>query len=165
MRRPSRRVTALALGAALVLLALPGVDAGALAARVVVVHPAPVPAGDHVVATSSSTTFDVVLAQPRQAALTAFLADLTNPASSHYRQFLTPREFGREFGAPASEVAAVRAFLTGYGLHVGALGAGRLVLRVSGSTPNIERAFAAPLVTLATSRGRATQFTAPATLP
>ncbi|HVB70407.1 MAG TPA: protease pro-enzyme activation domain-containing protein [Acidimicrobiales bacterium] len=165
MRRPSRRVTALALGAALVLLALPGVDAGALAARVVVVHPAPVPSGDPVVTTSTSTAFDVVLAQPHQAALTAFLAGLTNPSSANYQRFLTPREFARAFGAPASEVAAVRNYLSGFGLRVGSLSGGHLVLRVDGSTSSVARAFAAPVATVRTSHGLATQFTAPATLP
>lgn len=165
MRRPSRRVTAWALGAALVLLALPGVDAGALVPRVVVVHPAPVPVGDSVVATSIPASFDVVLAQPRQAALTSFLTGLTNPASPNYRRFLTPGEFARDFGAPAAAVAAVRAYLAGYGLSVGSLSAGHLVLRVRGSTVAVANAFAAPVATLRTSHGLAAQFIGPATLP
>jgi subtilase family serine protease len=165
MRRPSRRATACALSAAVVLLGLTTLDAGALAPRVAMTSPAPVPAGDRVVATPITTTFDVVLAQPRHDALTAFLAGLTNPASVEYRHFLTTRQFAREFGAPASAVAAVRQYLTGYGLRVLSLSAGHLVLRVRGSTPEIARAFAAPVATVRTGHGLAAQLTRAATLP
>src|SRR5271169_976034 len=141
MRRPSRRLFGLALCVATVILGLPTVDAQALAPRVVVTHPAPVPAGDPVVATAITTSFDVVLALPRQAAWNDFLAGITNQASPDYRHFLTPRQFARDFGAPASAVAAVRRYLADYGLDATSLSAGHLVLHVRGSTSDIARAF------------------------
>jgi len=155
----------LALCVATVVLGLPVVGAQALGARVAVVHPSPVPAGDTVIATPITTTFDVVLALPRQGALNDFLAGITNPASLDYRHFLTPRQFARAFGAPASAVSAVRRYLTGYGLAVTSLSAGHLVLHVRGSTSDIARAFAARVATVRTAHGLAAQFTAAATLP
>lgn len=165
MRRPSRRISALALGAALVSLGLPGLSASALSARVAVAHAAPIPAGDAVVTTPLTTTFDVVLAQPRQAALTAFLAELSDPASPNYRHFLTTRQFARDFGAPASAVAALRRYFTANGLHVLSLSAGHLLMKVRGSSVAVARAFAAPVAAVRTARGLAAQFTATATLP
>ncbi|MFI5035537.1 MAG: protease pro-enzyme activation domain-containing protein [Acidimicrobiales bacterium] len=165
MRRPSRRVPALALGATLILLGLSGVEARALTPRLVVTRPVPVPAGDAVVATAMTASFDVVLAQPRQAALTAFLAGLTSPMSPYYREFLTPAQFARDFGAPVSAIAAVRDYLRGYGLRVLSVSAGRVVMRVRGPSGAIARAFAAPVATVRTAHGLAAQFTGPATLP
>ncbi len=164
-RRPSRRLAVLSLGAALSVLGLAGVQAGALAPRVTVARPAAVPLGDTIVAAPMRSAFDVVLALPRQGALDAYLAGLTSPSSPDYRRFLTPGEFARDFGAPASAVASLRAYFSSFGLRVGALSAGHLVLHVAGSTTRIARAFDAPLATVRTSTGLAAQFTSRATLP
>ncbi|MDE3065214.1 MAG: hypothetical protein KGJ36_06045, partial [Acidobacteriota bacterium] len=165
MRRPSRRTRALGLALALAALGLPGAVGATPAPRVAVAHPAAVPVGDAVVATPLTATFDVVLAQPRQRALSEFLAALSDPSSPDYRHFLSTRQFARRFGAPASSVAAVRGYLAGFGIRTLSLSAGRIELRARARTTQIARAFATSVATVRTPEGLAAQFTGPATLP
>jgi subtilase family serine protease len=159
-------VPLLALSAALVGLALPATSALASEARVEVVSPAKIPSSDTVVATPITASFDVALAQPHAAAESAYITSLSNTASPNYRRYLTPTQFATRFGASGATVAAVTAYLKGYGLHVGALSTGRVILRASGSSSDIGHAFDAPVATVRLSSGTlATQFEAKATLP
>lgn len=165
-RRPRRHVVALA--AALVALALPvaATNAGASAARVDVAGLAASPTRDAVVHRTITTTFDLALASPHARALGTFLARLDDAASPEYHHFLTPATFARRFGATGATVAAVRAYLRGYGLHVGALSAGHDVLHVRGTTTAIARAFDAPVEVIRLRDGTLdAHFTAPGTLP
>ncbi len=152
---------ALAVTAGLVPLA----SAGGAQARVVVARPVTLPATLTTVAGPITTSFDVALTGPDHAALTTFLAQLTNPASANYRHFLSTAQFAARFGARASVVRAVRDYFTSFHLHVGALSRGRVILPVSGSTTDIARAFAASVATVRTPTHLAAQFTTPATLP
>jgi subtilase family serine protease len=165
-RNPRALVPLLALSAALVGLALPATSALASEARVEVVSPAKIPSSDTVVATPITASFDVALAQPHAAAESAYITSLSNTASPNYRRYLTPTQFATRFGASGATVAAVTAYLKGYGLHVGALSTGRVILRASGSSSDIGHAFDAPVATVRLSSGTlATQFEAKATLP
>jgi subtilase family serine protease len=156
----------LALSAALVALSLPATSAQAVEARVQVVHPATIPSTDTILPTATTTAFDVALAQPHRAALTSFIASLSDTASPNYHRYLTPAQFGERFGATAATVAAVTSYFRGYGLHVGALSTGRIIVSVRGSTSQIARAFDAPVATVRLARGTiAAQFTSTATLP
>jgi kumamolisin len=156
----------LALCAALVALALPVTSAQASEARVEVVNPGTIPSGDTIVSTPITASFDVALAQPHAAALTAFIASLSDTASPNYRDFLTPTQFAQRFGATAKTVASVTSYLESYGLRVGSLSTGRIILKASGSTAQIAHAFDAPVATVRLSGGTlAAQFEAKATLP
>jgi subtilase family serine protease len=98
--------------------------------------------------------------------LAGFLASLYDTASPHYHQFLTPSSYARRFGASASTIAQARAYLRGFGLRVEGLSASRVILRVSGTTTAIARAFDTPVETVRTARGAlVAQFTRAATLP
>ena len=147
-------------------LALPlSSGAGAAQARVVVAGAVAAPRADRVVATPITTSFDVVLALANPTGLSRYLTQLTTPASPNYRRFLTPRQFGRLFGASATNIARVRRYLEGYGLRVASVNSARSLMRLVGRTPQIARAFATPVETLRTSSGLRAQFTRPATLP
>ena len=52
---------------------------------------------------------DLVLPLRDPAGLKAFLADVYNPASPNYRQFLTPTEFTARFGPTADDYDTVSA--------------------------------------------------------
>ncbi len=161
------RSHALAAVALALSVALLPVTAHAAEPRLAVAHPAALPAGARILpgATRTPVAFDIVLAQPRAAALRRFLADLSDPASPSYRHFLTTAQFAARFGAPAREVDALRGYFSSYGVHVGSLSRGRIVLHLSGATAAIARAFAAPVATVRLEGRRASQFTATATLP
>ncbi len=61
---------------------------------------------------------DVVLPLRDQAGLDAFLAELYNPSSLGYRQYLTPAEFTERFGPTQQDYDAVVQYVQNYGLAV-----------------------------------------------
>jgi subtilase family serine protease len=165
-RHPRSLWTVLALLLALVGLALPTTSAIALEARVAVASASPIPSGDTILHRAITTSFDVTLRTPDPGALASFIADLSDPASTNYRRFLSTDQFARRFGAPTSTITALRGYFKNFGLHVGALSRGRIVLHLRGTTSDIARAFAVPVATVRRSDGvLAAQFTSRATLP
>ncbi len=170
MRRvlPRPRGALLALSAALVGLAVPVavIPANASVPRVLVAGLAPTPTRDVVVNKSITTSFDLALAGTHQAALTSFIAILSDTASPNYRHFLTPSQYARRFGATSSSVKSVEDYFTSYGFRIGALSAGHNILHVTGTTSEIARAFDASVETVRLSNGAFdAHFTADATLP
>lgn len=133
--------------------------------RVQVADSSPVPTSDTIVSTPITTSFDVVLRQKNADRLSAFLTSLSDTASPNYHHYLSTSQFASEFGAAPSSVATVRSYLATYGLKIGALSKGRVLLHVSGTTTNIAHAFDTPVETVRTSSGLAAQFAAKATLP
>ena len=126
----------------------------------------PIPSGDTIIHQVITASFDVALTGAHEAALTSFIANLSNPASSHYQHYLTTAQFARTFGATTSVVSRVSNYFASYGIGVGTLSKGRVILHLSGTTTAIARAFATPVATVRRSDGvLAAQFTAHATLP
>jgi len=160
------RWPALVLGLTLVCVALPATSAVATQPRVTVARAAPIPAQDTIVKKTITTSFDVTLAPRNASGLSSFIASLSNTASANFHRFLTPREFAQRYGATASSVNAVRSYLRGYGLRVGSLSTGRLVLHVTGTTTNIAHAFSARVETVRRADGvLAAQLATKGTLP
>jgi subtilase family serine protease len=143
----------MAIAVALVALALPTMNAAATEARVVVAGSAPVPTNVTVVPTAMTTTFDVTLTPRSSTGLANYISSLSDTASANYRHYLTTAQFAQRFGASASSVTAVRDYFGAFGLHVGALSRGRLVLHVKGTTSEIAKAFAAGVETVRRSNG------------
>jgi Pro-kumamolisin, activation domain/Viral BACON domain len=73
--------------------------------------------------------------------LEKFLADVYNPKSPNYRQFLSPEEFTERFGPTTNYYAAVENFALTNGLQIVGEHDNRLVLDVTGAATDIERAF------------------------
>jgi subtilase family serine protease len=96
--------------------------------------------------------------------LDAFLAQLYDPASPNFRQFLTPGEFTARFGPTEQDYEAVKNFARTNGLAVTTTYSNRLVLDVAGPAAAVEQAFH---VTLRTYRdpAAARDFYAPDTEP
>ncbi len=168
MRRSPHRVRWPTLCICVVVLAavLPASVAVATQPRIVVASSAPIPTSDHVVAATITTTFNVALRSRNAAGEAAYVASLPNTASPHFHHFLSTTQFAARFGASSSSLSAVRSYLRGYGLTVGALSKGRVLLHVKGLTTNIARAFAAKVATVRRPNGvLAAQFVSTATLP
>jgi len=155
MRRDSLRLRwpVLAIAVALVGLALPTMNAAATESRVVVAGAAPVPTNVTVVHRAITTNFDVTLTPRSSSGLAKYISSLSDTASANYRHYLTTQQFAKRFGASASSVTAVRDYFEGFGLHVGGLSRGRLVLHVKGTTTEIAKAFAAGVETVRRSNG------------
>lgn len=166
MRRSRRSWPLAALVLALGAATLPAASAHAADPRVVVAGATPIPHGDVVVNTPITATFDVVVARANAAALSSFLTDLYRPGSPSYRHFLTTTQFAQRYGASDATVRSLRNYFASYGLSVGALSKGRILLHVAGSTSNVARAFATPVQTVRRSDGvLVARFARAATLP
>ena len=99
---------------------------------------------------------------PRNAAQLASLAQsVSDPNSSQYGQFISESQYAAQFAPSASQVSAVKQWLTGAGLQVTATGPDNHYLAVSGSTDAINSAFATTLAKY-TIRGR--QYQAPSSI-
>jgi len=73
--------------------------------------------------------------------LAGLLDDLYDPASPQYRHYLTPEEFTASFGPTEQDYEAVVAFAEAHNLRVTDRHPNRVLLDVSGSVADIERAF------------------------
>ena len=76
-----------------------------------------------------------------RAGLEDFVAQVYNPASPNFRQFLTPAEFTARFGPTEADYAAVKKFAQTNGLTITATHGNRLLLDVTGPVSAIEKAF------------------------
>lgn len=103
------------------------------------------PALDRGPAPVSTPTGRVLLLLQRSAAqqeaLTEYLSDLQNPASSSYHKWLTPAQYGARFGVSDADLAAVESWLEGHGFRIERVPAGRNVIVFSGDFGEIESAF------------------------
>jgi subtilase family serine protease len=93
-----------------------------------------------------------------------FLAQIYDPASPNYHQYLTPEQFTARFGPTEADYAAVTAFARRNNLTVTATHANRLLLDVSGSVEDIQKAFHVTLRTY-DHPAEAREFYAPDTEP
>ena len=89
----------------------------------------------------SAVALDLSLRPRNPSALAAFIGTVTDPAASGFRRYLAPGAFGPEFGPAPSTIASARAWLAAEGLHVGPTAPDRLLIPVSGTTGQVERAF------------------------
>ena len=103
---------------------------------------------------STSLHLDITLKLPDPSAVTAFITSLSDRSSPDFRHFLRPGQFGRLFGPPLSEVAAVDAVLRSDGLHPGQVSSNRLSIPVTAPASAIDRALHVRLVSYRLPSGR-----------
>jgi len=77
----------------------------------------------------------------REAALRQFLADVHNPASASYHQWVTPARFGELFGPADSDIQAAATWLASHGFHVPRISKSRTLIEFSGTAANVKEAF------------------------
>jgi Pro-kumamolisin, activation domain/Bacterial Ig-like domain (group 3) len=88
----------------------------------------------------------LVLKRPpeRQAALKKLLDDQQDKRSPNYHRWLTPEEFGKQFGPSDSDMQTISGWLQSHGFQVGST-KGRTVLEFSGSASQVQEAFHTPI--------------------
>ena len=69
------------------------------------------------------------------------LREIYDPASPHYRQYLTPEQFTERFGPTEQDYQTVIDFMKANGLTVTGRHPNRTLLDVRGSVANIEKTF------------------------
>ncbi len=87
----------------------------------------------------------VALKPRNQAALSAYAEAVSTPGSGVYREYLSPQQFARRFGASAAEVRAVGRELASRGLRPGPLSAGGLSISVTATAAQLDRGFSVSL--------------------
>jgi hypothetical protein len=76
----------------------------------------------------------------QEAALAQWMDDQQNQSSPNYHKWLTPEQFGQQFGATDADLLTVTAWLQSHGFEVGST-KGRTVLEFSGSASQVQEAF------------------------
>jgi pseudomonalisin len=87
----------------------------------------------------------ILLLEPRPGAaarLEQLLAEQQDPASSRYHQWLTPEQFGAEFGLDDEHVKLVTGWLEAQGFTIEEVAPGRGWINFSGTVAQVENAFA-----------------------
>jgi len=77
----------------------------------------------------------------QEAALQQLLADQQDPNSSKFHAWLTPQEFGQQFGPAESDLQAVKAWLNSQGFTSLRVNNGRTLIEFSGTSSQIRNAF------------------------
>ena len=77
----------------------------------------------------------------QQQALETLLEEQQNPQSAYYRQWLTPEEFGRRFGASSSDINRVTRWLESHGFQVEPPAASGRLIVFSGTAAQLQSAF------------------------
>ncbi len=97
---------------------------------------------------------DVALKVRDQAALTAYLDGLANRKSPYFHHFLAKGQFGPLFGPTLAQVQAVSDALKAAGLSPGAVTSDRLMIPVTATAAQLERAFGVSLIDYRLPGGR-----------
>jgi subtilase family serine protease len=90
--------------------------------------------------------FSMTAAQ--QAALDQLLVDLQNPSSPRYHQWLSPAQYGAQFGLSGPDIAKVTAWLTGQGFTVTGVANSGTFVTFDGTAAQAESAFATSIHSL-----------------
>ncbi|HEY6328830.1 MAG TPA: protease pro-enzyme activation domain-containing protein, partial [Blastocatellia bacterium] len=67
--------------------------------------------------------------------------DMYNPGSSRFHQWLTPQQFGDQFGRSSDELTEARGWLSAQGFTIDQVWANRLAISFTGEVAGVERAF------------------------
>ena len=81
----------------------------------------------------------------RESALKSFLADQQTRGSARFHQWLTPEEFGKNFGPSDADIDKVKSWLNARGFQIGAVSRGRTAIEFSGTADQVRQAFATPI--------------------
>lgn len=77
----------------------------------------------------------------QQAALDRLLAEQQDKSSPNYHRWLTPDEFGQQFGASDNDIQQVSNWLRSHGFQVNGVSAGRSLINFSGNAGQVRGAF------------------------
>jgi Pro-kumamolisin, activation domain/Bacterial Ig-like domain (group 3) len=109
------------------------------------VHPLAKPQSDKgAVDDAQPATRALILLQrstEQEAALRQMLDDQQNPASANFHNWLTPAQFGAQFGPADPDVQAVTQWLTAHGFKNVNVGAGKTTIEFSGNVGQMREAF------------------------
>lgn len=77
----------------------------------------------------------------QESALRQLIGELHTPGTASYHKWLTPDQFGKQFGPSDQDIATVQAWLTSHGFSVTQVNPGKQTLEFSGSAGQMREAF------------------------
>ncbi len=77
----------------------------------------------------------------QETALRQFIADSHAANSPSYHNWLTPDEFGKQFGPSDQDIAAVEKWLQGHGFSIAQVNPGKQTIEISGTVAQLRSAF------------------------
>jgi len=77
----------------------------------------------------------------QQTNLDQLLDELNNPTSTHFHQWLTPEQFGEQYGASDQDIQTVTDWLTTHGFHVEPPMKGKTMVEFSGTAGQVANTF------------------------
>lgn len=77
----------------------------------------------------------------QEAALETLLEEQQDKSSPNFHKWLTPDEFGEQFGASGQDVQTIISWLEGHGFQVAGVSHGRGVIEFSGTAQEVQQAF------------------------
>ena len=107
---------------------------------------------------SAALSVDVGLKPRDTASLDAFVAAVSTPGSPRYHHYLAPGRFAATFGPDPATIDATRAWLSSSGLRLGPTSPDGLLIPVSGTAGQVERALDVSLVSARLADGRVARF-------
>jgi len=81
----------------------------------------------------------------REAALETLMAQQQDKSSPNYHKWLTPAEFGADFGPSDQDIQTVTSWLQSHGFQVGSVSKGRTLIEFSGTADQVQQAFHTPI--------------------
>jgi hypothetical protein len=121
------------------------VDEGNLVARKGNVHPLARTEFDQGAVSDAQPLHRMLLllqrSQDQEAALQKLLDDQQSKSSPNYHAWLTPAQFGQQFGTTDADIQSVTSWLQSHGFQISKVTAGRTVIEFSGSAGQVRNAF------------------------
>lgn len=120
-------------------------------------HPLAVPQFDRGAVASSLPMEHMLLVLKRspeqQAALDKLLAEQQDRTSPNYHKWLTPDQFGQQFGASDQDVKTITSWLQSHGFQVNSATSGRNIIDFSGTAAQVQAAFHTQIHTYVLNNG------------
>ena len=77
----------------------------------------------------------------QEAALRQLIGDMHTPGTASYHKWLTPDQFGKQFGPADEDIATVEAWLTSHGFSIAQVNPGKQTIEFSGTAGQLREAF------------------------
>src|SRR5277367_1592782 len=81
----------------------------------------------------------------QEASLRQLINDMHTPGTASYHKWLTPDQFGKQFGPSDQDIATVETWLTGHGFNVTKVNPGKQTIEFSGNAGQFRSAFHAQI--------------------
>ncbi len=88
----------------------------------------------------SKVNVDIVLKPKNESGLESYIDSTVTPGSSNYHQYLSTTKFAKNYGQDSKTAKTIIKYFDQYGLH-GHLSKSNLVIRMTGTADNFEKAF------------------------